>query len=153
MQKIILLPFVSLLFIPLLNAQKVVPLKPHIYTITISGDSVNTRSSGYLASVSDTSIFISPSAVYFTGYQSNNVKSTRIDYNNLNQVQLRRTGSTGRGILKGSVGGFLFGALLSSLTYTRPKDDVERFAYALFGVNRTTITIAGGLSGALAGTL
>jgi hypothetical protein len=46
-----------------------------------------------------------------------------------------------------------FGALLSSLTYTRPKDDVERFAYALFGVNRTTITIAGGLSGALVGVV
>ncbi len=103
--EIIFLQFVSLLFVSFLKGQETIRVKPRIYNITVSLDSAKTSSFGYLASISDSSLFISPATVYFTTNQKGNVNAAKIDYSNLTQVQLRRKGSTGRGILKGTAAG------------------------------------------------
>ncbi len=158
MKKIILVLTFVVAFIVISNAQDSISSKHRIYKVTATTTDPTVK--GYLASVADSSIFISSNAIRFKGYRISNVnysKMNKINFADLDKVRLRRQGSTGRGLLKGAIVGVLGGTLLGSITYTKPKDDIERVLYILSGLNRTTYTIAigmyGGLGGAIVGSV
>ncbi len=149
MQKIILLYVVSLLLMHFSNAQDSMRVKHRIYKATVT--TTDSIVKGYLASVAESSISISSKMLAFKSTEARNRPFRMISYNNLTEVGLRRKGSAGRGILKGTGIGFLSGALISAITYQEPKDDVDRLVNAAFGINRGTMAVAGGMLGGLAG--
>jgi hypothetical protein len=123
--------------------------------VSVFGDTTQLSTLGYLAAISDSSVYIAPNAVYFNPNQASfaNINTVKMNYSNILQVEVKRKGGAGRGILKGSIGGFLAGAIISAISYQEPKNDVERFVSALFLVNRTTTAVAGGMLGALGGSV
>lgn len=156
MKKIILVLTFVVALIVISNAQDSISSKHRIYKVTVTTESSNSAAKSYLASVSDSSIFISSNAILFKGYGTSNVnysKMNKINFADLDKVRLRRQGSTGRGLLKGAIVGVLGGTLLGPITYPKPKDDIDRFIYALSGLNRTNYTIASGMYGGLGGAI
>jgi hypothetical protein len=131
-------------------------LRPHLYKAAITMATGASLVTGYLSSISDSSLYVTKS--WLSLKKSNTVSNfEKIDFKNIAQVRLKRDGSAGRGAIIGSAAGLAAGAIFGLVTYVEPKDDVDIFIHALFGVNRTTSTVAygllGGLSGAAVGTL
>jgi hypothetical protein len=130
-------------------------LKPHFYKAAVTMVAGNSSVNGYLSSISDSSLYVSKSWVALRNSKA--VSSFKVDFKDIAQVRVKRDGSVGRGALIGGVAGVAAGAILGLATYVEPKDDVDRFANALVGYNRTTSTVVvgllGGLSGATVGML
>lgn len=150
MRKLFLL-VVSLLLIYLTNAQQALRLKPRIYKTTVTTISPGSSASGYLASISDSSIYVSPQISYSAAAVTDNRSFAKMDYSNISQVQFRRKGATGKGILIGGAIGLAAGAVIGAASYTKPKDDFGQTLDDLFGISRATTTFAGGIFGTLAG--
>jgi hypothetical protein len=91
----------ALAFITTIQAQDSLPLKRRIYKAIAT--TANSTATGYLASVSDSSIFISPNAISLKFIETSNTNYKKIDYNNLTGVELKRKGSTERGLLIGGL--------------------------------------------------
>ncbi len=149
MKKIIVLLTCVFAFFIISHAQDSTRRKHRIYKVTAT--TTDSIVKGYLASVADSSVFISSKMLGFKSTEAGNRPFRTISYNNLTEVSLRRKGSAGRGILKGTAIGFLSGALISAITYQEPKDDVDILVNALFGINRGTMAVASGMLGGLAG--
>jgi hypothetical protein len=117
-----LLLVVSILFIQLLTAQDSLQFKHGTYKVTINTSSDNMGVQGYLQSLSDTSVYISSLPVKFNGYANPNSKLSSISYKEINDVRLRRKGSTARGFLIGAIAGAALGAILGYAS----GDDVQK---------------------------
>ncbi len=159
MQKIILLYAVSLLLMHFSNAQDSMRVKHRIYKATVTTESSNSAAKSYLASVSDSSIFISSNGTSFKGYGASNTNYSKIDYNNLAQVRLRRKGSTGRGALKGAIIGLSIGVIAGFISGDDPPcpndpNDFWGIGRGLCEFGRTTASqkaLLGGVAGAFGG--
>jgi hypothetical protein len=110
-RKIFLL-LVSVLFIQMSKGQDSLAFRHATYKVIVGTPSDRRISVGYLSSISDTSVYISSLPVKFNGYAHPNANVPGISYNQIDDVRLRRTGSTGRGILIGVVAGALTGAII-----------------------------------------
>jgi hypothetical protein len=79
-------------------------------------DSIDRVQYGYLAAVADSGIIMLKSPVVFDQTLANSNLNT-IAYQNIKELTLKRKGRVGRGILIGSVSGFLAGAVIGVVTY------------------------------------
>ena len=156
----LLLVMVSTLFIQISRGQDSLNFKHGIYKVIVGTSSDNQISVGYLSSISDTSVYLSPAAVSFKGYADNNAGPKAYRYNDISEVRLRRTGSTARGILIGAVAGAITGAIVgftSGDDYNKNRNcwcifclsAGEKAALAGFGLGLTG-SLIGGIVGAVA---
>ena len=79
-------------------------------------DSIDRVQFGYLAAMADSGIVMLKSPVVFDQSLANSNLNT-IAYQNIKEVTMKRKGRVGRGILIGSVSGFLAGAVIGAVTY------------------------------------
>lgn len=144
--------------------------KKRIYKVSvITGDS--SQRTGYLASLSGSNLYLSPSPIRFGLTRINNPGNV-YSYHQLEAITIKRKGSTGRGALQGAVIGLVTGAIAGFIAGDDPKVPVynnpnDPFGTALnilsnslrmtAGEKAVTLGIVGagtgGLIGALIGSL
>jgi hypothetical protein len=132
------------------NTNKKVSLGGNMYKATVSNVTTDNHVTGYLAGITDSSILISPYPAYPLKRSKDESGLSNIDYAAINTIQLKRKGSVGTGIARGSLYGAVAGLLIGAISYQRPKDDFERVVAFLTG-GRTGSAIGGGLLGGLTG--
>jgi hypothetical protein len=91
-------------------AQDSLPAKARIYKALISTNQTH-NTLGYLAAISDSSLSISRTQVRLSAFDSDDIKHSKVYYNNIIQVKIRRKGSVGRGILIGGLIGLSAGII------------------------------------------
>ncbi|HEX8333750.1 MAG TPA: hypothetical protein VF622_14105 [Segetibacter sp.] len=151
--KKILLSNLFLLIIGSLYSQDTVNQKLPIYKISTPDRSFT---EGYISTFSDSVIYISSTPVRFNlnGYSKTGDKA--IDYKSLNQIYIRRKGTTGRTILSASLIGIGTGVIFGLID----GDDYKRnsgSSWCLFcmtaGEKATLLGITGGFTGAATGAI
>ncbi len=170
MKKFILLPALLFGLFTTIYAQDSLPIKHRIYKSTVTIENTKSVNKGYLASISDSSIFISPTSIAFGGSRTSNVNYKKIDYSSLAEVRLRRKGSTGRGILIGIISGAVTGGFLGYLDGNDPEctpsapNDPWGIGYLFCNAFRATagekaaggalvFCVGGGIVGAIVGAI
>jgi hypothetical protein len=134
------------------QGQDTLRLKSRIYKTVVTTINPPSLTSGYFASISDSSIYVSSSANFSMG-SPNKEGLSKIDYDHINAVKFRRKGATARAILIGSLIGVVSGAIVGAASYTKPENEIERAINILLLNNKTSLMAVGGLMGALSGGL
>jgi hypothetical protein len=109
--KKLLILLVTTLIVQISPAQDSHHFKHVTYKVAIHIISDNRSLTGYLSSLTDTSVNISSVPVNFNGYAINNLPSSEINYRNITALSVRRKGRGGRGLLIGTAGGALLGVV------------------------------------------
>ena len=92
------------------NTIDTLPLKHRVYKTTIL-DYKNQSSFGYLSEIKDSVVMLSPAPITFNSIFSDNNNIRSFNYKDISTVSIRRTGSTGRGILIGALTGLATGII------------------------------------------
>lgn len=134
-----------------LLAQHSTATKHRVYKVTAT--TVGSTVTGYLASVSDSSIFVTPISFKGSGISSG-VNYQRIDYPHLLRVRIRRKGSTGRAVLTGSLAGIVLGAVGGLADGSDYKNNQGGWCILCMtaGEKAAIYGTTGGLAGAIIGT-
>jgi hypothetical protein len=149
-----------------MTAQKVssgdsISLKKRVYKISIiTSDSKKVK--GYLANLSDSNLYLSPSPLRLSLGNSKNYLSS-YSFDHLEKIQIKRKGAAGRGAWKGAVIGLATGAIAGFAggddpisTYNNPDDPFGTFFTGLSNAFRMTAgqkAVIGGFIGAASGAL
>ncbi len=135
MRKIILIPTLLFWLFTTLNAQDTLPPKPRFYKAVVFTDAKHS-SSGYLASISDSSLSVSPTRTSLTAYEINENDYFKVPYNSISKVRLKRKGAVGRGVLIGGLIGFSAGAISGLAAGDDPPcRRPVRNPYDIYGIN------------------
>ncbi len=149
-----------------MTAQKVssddtISLKKRIYKISII-TSDSTKVNGYLANLSDSNLYLSPSPLRLSLDNSNNYLSS-YSYDHLEKIEIKRKAGAGRGAWQGALIGLAAGAIAGFAsgddpvsTYNNPNDP---FGTLFTGISNSLSLTAGekamalGFGGAATGAL
>jgi len=137
-------------------------LKKRIYKVSIITSDLK-KSTGYLASLSDSNLFISPSPLLFSLIKINDHLPV-YSYNYLEKMQIKRKGTAGRGAWQGAliglaagvIAGFVSGDDPVAPTYNDPNDPLGNAFSSFSNAFRMTAAekaVAGGFVGAATGSL
>ena len=148
------------------TAQKVssddtISLKKRIYKISmITSDLKNVN--GYLANLSDSNLYLSPSPLLLSLHNSNNHLSS-YSYDHLEKIEIKRKAAAGRGAWQGALIGLTVGAIVGLAsgsdpvsTYNNPDDPFGSLLVGLSNAFRMTAgdkAVVGGFVGAATGAL
>ncbi len=115
------------------TAQKVssdgsISLKKRIYKVSII-TSDSKKSTGYLANLSDSNLYLSPSPLHFSLVKQNDYLSS-YSYNHLEKIEIKRKAAAGRGAWQGALVGLAVGVIAGFVsgddpvapTYNNPND-------------------------------
>lgn len=148
-----------LLFL-LLTGTDLLSFSQKIYKVSIAQTSAKIAT-GYLVAIKDTVLSLTPDAasIHFNAIEEK--KLEKIHYSNIEQVTLKRKGSTGRGMLQGALIGFATGAITGLIMRDDPpcypsQQDFFGIGTALCEDSRITAgqkAVATGSIGAVGGAL
>jgi len=147
-------PFLTLLLVTSLlwvQAHDSIPYKMRTFKVsvyTVSGQKIT----GYLPSITDTSLVISNNQHYLSQFPPKELKTTNLNFNQLELVTVRRKGATGRGILIGSLTGIGTGMIIG-LVSGDDHNDNSTFCFFCFTAEEKALMggLAGGILGGLVG--
>lgn len=133
-----------------------IALKKRIYRVSIiTADSK--RNTGYLASVSDSNLYLSPHPLHFSLIKIND-NLAAYPYDHLEKLEIKRKGAAGRGAWQGALIGLAAGAIAgfaSGDDPVVPTDNSNPFGGIsnAFRLTAGEKAVAGGFVGAVAGSL
>jgi hypothetical protein len=104
---------------------------------------------GYLNSISDTSVYVSPIPVAFNSYLADKSASGSISYNQIYKLKIRRKGNAGRGIIIGALAGAATGAMIG---YASAGDGSWFKGSELAKTGGVVLGLTGALIGAIIGS-
>lgn len=162
--KAVLLYIQLLLVSHFVSAQDSALLKHRIYKTTVTTGVNNNITRGYLAALSDSSIYLSPTQTKFSAYNTGQVSYSKFDVSNLGEMKLRRKGTTGRSLLTGAVIGSVIGVAAGFISGDDPpckqtEPDFFGIGYGLYilceasRLSASEKALAGGIGGAVSGGL
>ncbi|MDP4129945.1 MAG: hypothetical protein Q8918_07460 [Bacteroidota bacterium] len=122
MKHVMLMLVISMLMSQLLPAQDSLVRRQVIFKVNVF-DSLSIKRSGYLAALNDSVLFITKGLFSSSFLNLSDHALQKFGYQNLEQVDLVRTGSNGRGALYGTICGILIGAVAGFVS----GDDPEGF--------------------------
>jgi len=138
------------------SAQKIytddsIALKKRIYKVSIiSSDSK--KSFGYLASLSDSNLYLSPSPLRFSLVKINDHISS-YSYDHLENIEIKRKGAAGRGLWQGALIGMVGGIIIGFASGDDPDDPNDPSGIFEFRLSAGEKAVAGGFIGAVTGSL
>ena len=127
--------------------------KKHIAYSTAIRDFQGKEHKGYIATMSDSAIFMSAQKFTMTFDELDLSKFQKYGYANIDKVKMRAAGTMKRSLLIGGIGGILVGSIIgySSVSDNPPQN--TGFDIPLFKVTRTQATLIGAVVGAGVGCL
>jgi hypothetical protein len=125
------------------NSIDTLPVKHRVYKTTIFDDK-NQSSFGYLSEIKDSIVMLSPAPITFNSIFADNNNIRSFNYKDISKVSIRRTGSTGRGILIGALTGLATGIIGGFVE----GDDPPEYFFAMTAGEKA---IAYGAMGSIAG--
>jgi hypothetical protein len=139
-----------------------IELKKRIYRVSII-PSDSKKSTGYLANLSDSNLYLSPSPLHFSSVNINDGLSA-YSYNYLEKLEIKRKGSALRGAWQGALIGLATGVIAGLVsgddpiapTYHNPNDPLGNIFISVYNAFSWTAgekAVAGGILGAGTGGL
>ena len=123
------------------------PIKLHTYKVSVYN--FNKQSNfGYLAEINDSVLLLSPTEVRYNPIYSDSKNTKSFNYIDISSIKIRRTGTTGRGILIGAVSGLVTGAIIGFADGDDPPDPF--FSYTA-GEKAIAVGAMGSVVGAVIG--
>jgi hypothetical protein len=121
-----------------------------IYKIIINPGQTGS-SAGYLARVTDSSVYLYSVRVQFS--RSDLSKQQKFDYRNLQEIELFKKGRIAKGIWIGAVTGLAAGLIVGALTYRTPHNENEYSIGPATGLEIPAAGIFGSVIGIGAGAI